>query len=214
MNSIIKNAYSALENKYMPIHKVRRILGELKKAKEPQLSEIQELITKLESKEETLKVLYKQKNINFTELGNGFVALGSRPSLEKIYILKKEEVTTIVTLLKKEEKLVVELGERIKSLNINWIWFPLSASNLETNAEFKQTVNNVYLDLISRLENGEKILVHCAAGIHRTGAFSNGLLRKMGFSQTEAKAKIFEIRPVTALEAITKHWNWSEKIIT
>lgn len=211
---LVKNAQSALENKYITKHKVRQLLKQLGEIDATELPEIEGLISNLESKLESLTKIYKQKNIEFVELGNGFLALGARPSRNKIYILKKENVTTIITLLKKEEKLVKELGEHIKSLGINWIWFPLSASKLETNDEFKQTINDLYADLMRRLENGEKVLIHCAAGVHRTGAFSNGLLRKMGFSQVEAKEKIYEIRPVTALEAITRHWNWSEKIIS
>jgi len=211
---IIKNVKSALENRYITKHKIRRLLEQLREVDETELPEIQVLTTRLENKMDVLTKLYKKKNIEFVALGNGFLALGARPSMNKIYILKKEEVTTIITLLKKEEKLVKELGEHIKSLGINWIWFPLSASKLEVNDEFKQAINDLYSDLIERLKNGEKVLIHCAAGVHRTGAFSNGLLRKMGFSKTEAKEKIYEIRPVTALEAITRHWNWSEKIIS
>jgi len=211
---IVKNAKSALENRDITKHKVRRLLEQLREVDATELPEIQTLISHLENKMEVLTKLYKKKNVEFVELGNGFLALGARPSMNKIYIFKKKEVSTIITLLKKEEKLVEELGEHIKSLGINWIWFPLSASKLEVNDEFKQVINALYLDLIERLENGEKVLIHCAAGVHRTGAFSNGLLRKMGFSKAEAKEKIYEIRPVTALEAVTRHWNWSEKIIS
>ncbi|MEZ4987473.1 MAG: hypothetical protein R2795_20915 [Saprospiraceae bacterium] len=110
--------------------------------------------------------------------------------------------------------MVEELGGEIKLCEMDWEWLPLSASNFRTDVVFKNTVNNLYDNLIKKLDNGEKVFVHCAAGIHRTGAFSNGLLRKMGFSEIEAKEMIYKMRPVTAIEAIRKHWDWSEIIIS
>lgn len=207
-----EEAAIVLDDKYAPIRKVREVLKELKQVEAASL-DIEVLIQGLESKERALKVLYKRKKIHFIALQNGYLGLSGRPSLEKIKILKEDGVTTIVTLLKEEEKRVLALGDQIKSLDIHWVWFPLAASQLEDNTVFKQEINNVYEAIIARIEAGEKILIHCAAGVHRTGSFSNGLLRKMGFSKIEAKEKIYEIRPVTVLEAIPKHWNWSERMI-
>ena len=43
----------------------------------------------------------------------------------------------------------------------------------------------------------QTVLVHCAAGIHRTGVFAYSLLRATGLSGKNAMAKILAIREVT-----------------
>ena len=45
----------------------------------------------------------------------------------------------------------------------------------------------------------EKIVIHCAAGIHRTGVFAYSLLRGLGYSATNSMGKILELRKAT-------HW--------
>ena len=46
-------------------------------------------------------------------------------------------------------------------------------------------------------QNKERVLVHCAAGIHRTGVVAYSLLRARGFNNTEAMLKIKSIREAT-----------------
>jgi protein-tyrosine phosphatase len=41
-----------------------------------------------------------------------------------------------------------------------------------------------------RLESGDSILVHCAAGIGRTGMFATAVLLALGFSADEAAARV------------------------
>lgn len=209
----ISDIYTLLQDKYTPVDLIRKTLKELELSGIEDNSEYLELINQLKTKERNIKHLYRQKAVNFIEINNGSLGIGGRPGLGKIEEFYKESVSSIVTLLKDEEKQVSELGEKIKSFNINWIRLPLSASVLSLDDEFILLVNNIYDDIILRLENKEKIFIHCAAGVHRTGAFTNGLLLKAGFSKSEAKEKIYEMRPVTAIEAISKHWNWSSEII-
>ena len=45
--------------------------------------------------------------------------------------------------------------------------------------------------------NKEIVMVHCAAGIHRTGVFAYSLLRATGLSGKGAMTKILELREVT-----------------
>lgn len=208
----IEEAKLVLHDKYIPISKVRKAIKALEELFVDE-SEYEELTLRLREREQSLSKIYRQKTINFRRFKNGLLGIGARPSLDKINLLKIEGVEMIITLLKKEEKLVKELGDKVKDCEIIWEWFPLSASNLRTDKAHKKAVNDLYDNLISRLDRGEKIFMHCAAGVHRTGAFSNGLLRKMGFTEEEAKEEIYKMRPVTAIERISKHWNWSEKII-
>ena len=43
----------------------------------------------------------------------------------------------------------------------------------------------------------ERIVIHCAAGIHRTGVFAYSVLRGLGYSATNAMSKILELRKAT-----------------
>jgi protein tyrosine/serine phosphatase len=40
-------------------------------------------------------------------------------------------------------------------------------------------------------------LIHCSAGIHRTGMIANALLRSLGLTADEAKAGLLTMRQVT-----------------
>jgi len=204
-----------LDDKYLKISSLRELIRSLIED-ESQIDDLQnknDFIEKLKDRERELRRVYRQKQAVFVSLANGRIGIGGRPSVAKIQEFKDEGVTCIVTLLKPEEKLVEELGSAIQSAGIEWVWFPLSASQLPDDEDFKNNIKAVYEQLISILKNGGTVFIHCAAGVHRTGSFTNGLLRKMGLSKEESKSKIFEMRPITAIEAVTKHWNWSEKII-
>jgi len=177
--------------------------------------EIEKYMQALLEKERVLRAIYRSKEANFVSIKNGFLAVGGRPGPGKPKLLKEEGTTTIVTLLKTTEKGVEELGEIIKAEGINWIWFPFSAgkSDLVFEEKLMKSVNGLFSEVIKLLENGEKVFIHCAAGIHRTGIITSGLLRRCGFSKEETFNLIKEIRPVTALEAIPRHWKWSEKSV-
>ena len=41
-------------------------------------------------------------------------------------------------------------------------------------------------EVASRLKAGEKILLHCAAGIHRTGMFAFAVMRRLGVEHHDA----------------------------
>lgn len=196
-----------IENKYTKISVIRKVLKEL-----VEKNEFTDLHNRLYEKEKELAKIYKSKELNFQKVKSGYIALGGRPGLGKIDELIENGTTLIVTLLKETEKNVRELGELIESKNIAWIWFPLSASKLQTGDNFRIQINTLFDDLIRHLNNKEKIFIHCAAGVHRTGSFTNALLLKCGFTESESKELIYKMRPVTAIEAVTKHWNWSKKI--
>lgn len=212
MTSTVENIKRALANEYLKIDEVRNYISQLEMLLSK--SEAETLLLKeLYSIEEELSILYKSKAINLVPLKNGYLTIGSRPTTEKIDELSKLGITTVVTLLKETEKNVVALGDYIQSQNIDWIWFPLAASKLVTDYETKVAVLEVYQKIVEKLTLGEKIFIHCAAGVHRTGAFTNGLLRSENFSKEESKQLIKKMREVTAREAVKKHWKWSENMV-
>jgi len=53
-------------------------------------------------------------------------------------------------------------------------------------------------------EEHGSLLIHCSAGIHRTGMITNALLMYMGLSAEEAKTKIMQARKITG-EGVGDH---------
>lgn len=67
--------------------------------------------------------------------------------------------------------------------------------------------------MLSRLlDEGGSILIHCSAGIHRTGTVAYGLLRWRGMGRQQALKLIYRIRRETAEGMLEKRMRWGEKI--
>lgn len=57
------------------------------------------------------------------------------------------------------------------------------------------------------------ILIHCSAGIHRTGMITNTLLLYLGLRQDEALEKLAQARQVTADGVGQKRLDWGQVFI-
>lgn len=107
--------------------------------------------------------------------------------------------TDVVTLQRSDE-MRPSLQTECEELGLNWWHRPLSGRRLEVEEDQRSLSN---LDLILKALGGESqrsIVLHCSAGMHRTGVFFYFLLRESGATQTEALLKIREARPLTAQE--------------
>lgn len=56
------------------------------------------------------------------------------------------------------------------------------------------------LGVIKLLKEGERIYLHCSAGIHRTGTVSYFILRESGYTHERALELIIHERPVVETE--------------
>ena len=161
--------------------------------------EIQVLVELIKKEHEALKKMYKQAWVNWIQLPNSPASLTvwHKLNTKAIGQLSKDGCTHIVTLLSEKEK-----PENIKKVcgekSIAWKWIPIQGAALNTLQQNIQLLSDAIKDVVPLLDTSAKILVHCSAGVHRTGTFTYALLRSKGFSPDEAKDLLYQIRPVTA----------------
>ena len=113
------------------------------------------------------------------QVHNGFLSIGHKPG-GKLYFeaMKQAGVTIVLTLLQEHEG-AEYIGKKAAAIRIEWLWFPFSASK-PLDGEEKVKVYSLFSNLKELLKAGERIYIHCSAGIHRTGMITYGLLRYLG----------------------------------
>src|SRR5690606_15236924 len=108
--------------------------------------------------------------------------------------LAREGTSAVITLLHENEG-APAIGSKSNAAGIDWIWFPFSASTPHKGDDL-QSVFELFGQVHNRLDKGEKIYIHCSAGIHRTGMITYGLLRYIGYEAAEAQKMLAELREV------------------
>ncbi len=108
---------------------------------------------------------------------------------EEMDALRKEGVTHIINLQAESPPLAGSEGTD----GIDVLWLPIYDDFLPKPPDvFKRGVEFT-LDALSR--PGTKVLVHCAAGIHRGPMMIYAILRALGLSGTQAQEIIKKARP-------------------
>ena len=90
------------------------------------------------------------------------------------------------------------VGKECKNHGIRWHNLPIpGARPAMLFSESFRIVKSVRTVLNQMKKKQEKVLVHCAAGIHRTGVFTYSILRAIGLTAKQAMEKIKELRMAT-----------------
>lgn len=139
--------------------------------------------------------------------GHGKLAASGAPGNSGVQRWKDAGATVVVTLQREDELPMVVGGNAIEQkcveLGMKWLHFPLNGKNAlsEPSVEDKQSISSIRVvaDLIN---NGENVVVHCSAGMHRTGFVCYMTMRLLGLSADEALNKLEYMRPVTHAEVI------------
>eukprot|EP00928_Gymnodinium_smaydae_P090238 TRINITY_DN74066_c0_g1_i1.p1 TRINITY_DN74066_c0_g1~~TRINITY_DN74066_c0_g1_i1.p1 ORF type:complete len:321 (-),score=41.18 TRINITY_DN74066_c0_g1_i1:277-1239(-) len=147
-------------------------------------------------------------------VGNGGLSARGRPNPETLAALQRcKGLTAVVTLLRGTESQgeAVRIGNTCKQLGLKWCHAPLAGpremgmigdidvSVTHEDLESFRGVRHVSEWLVSGSEN---VLIHCAAGLHRTGIFLYVLLRELGYSAETALQTIQRMRQETYNEFI------------
>jgi protein-tyrosine phosphatase len=149
--------------------------------------------------------------ISWIQVGTGRLALWPRPKIKYTYKLKEIGCTRVVTLLSEREG-ALQIGHAVEEANLSWTWLPLRDGQPPVGRTKSLVV--VELERLSGyLDQGESILIHCAAGIHRTGMIVYALLRLRGYSEAEALELISLMRTHTSLGIRQKHIDWGNQLM-
>lgn len=122
----------------------------------------------------------------------GRLALDHRPRLRRIAYLPAAGCEHVVTLLSAAEG-AEEIGQRVRAAGMAWTWIPLAGAR-PPEGRHERSARLAIADLARRLAAGESILIHCSAGIHRTGMVAYALLRVCGVNREAALDRIAAMR--------------------
>jgi protein-tyrosine phosphatase len=149
--------------------------------------------------------------ISWVLLGKGRIALSNRPKLKSIATLPQQGCQRIVTIQGRNEQ-PKQIEHAARSAGILWTWIPVG-NGIFPEGETDRLMRLGLQSLIESIEAGESVLVHCSAGIHRTGMLVFALCRWLGFTESEALDLIGEMRLVTREGLQVEHLAWGNKII-
>lgn len=150
--------------------------------------------------------------LHLVSAGLGSLSARGRPSLETLAALQQHKgITGVVTLLQHDESsgYAQQLGEACERLGLKWWHAPLAGPKaMGLVREAVPRLSQEDLDSFKQIRHikqqleltCEKLVVHCAAGLHRTGLFLYLLLRELGASPESALEKLRQMRQETCDE--------------
>lgn len=112
---------------------------------------------------------------------------------------------TIVTLIENHEfrMLGIESLERdVRAMDMEWIHLPILDVSIP-DRRFEDAWVKVGPKLHSRLDAGERILIHCRGGLGRTGLVAGRMLIERGCEPRSAIQRVRAVRP-QAIETIAQ----------
>lgn len=139
--------------------------------------------------------------------GCGWIAARGCPSVEQLHALcARTGLTGLVTLLRPTERLcaAADLGVACEERGLRWCHAPLRGARqlqlAEVSAHDFARLATIRCTEEWLRDPGARIIVHCSAGLHRTGFYIYLLLRRLGLTPDEALARLREIRSCTCDE--------------
>lgn len=148
--------------------------------------------------------------IHFIRVGNGRIALHHRPRRVDLPNLPKIGCTHLVTLLKESEG-AEKIGEMAKDAGLQWVWLPVPNGKYPQGEVHARLIRELP-ELSQLLDEGNSLLIHCSAGIHRTGTVAYGLLRWRGMDRKKALRAIRRARKETYEGMGEKRLRWGDDI--
>ncbi len=108
-------------------------------------------------------------------------------------------VTAVLTLLDDAELSrlgVPGLGAALRQAGLAWVQWPLPDFGVP-DARALGNWDAVQVDMLGRVRAGQRVLVHCAAGLGRTGTMTAVMLQAAGIDARQAVRRVRDARPGT-----------------
>jgi len=139
--------------------------------------------------------------LGWIRVGDGWLAAAGAPGQVAFANWRREGATSVVSLLRADEPAFEKARDGCQKCGFRWEHAPLagkrSCTSLVSEPEDLCSWNRLR-DLLPQLFNdGERVVIHCAAGMHRTGSVAFCTLRHFGLSIDESLRAVEEGRPVT-----------------
>ena len=149
--------------------------------------------------------------IGWIPVGAGCLAIWHRPSLKALPLLKEAGCEHILTLLSEKEG-ALEIGDAVRQAGMKWTGLPLPNARWSEGKK-KDLILSAIPDLSEVLDSGTHLLIHCSAGIHRTGMVTYILLRWRGHDEQEALSLIARMRLHTREGLRKEDIAWGNEVI-
>lgn len=140
--------------------------------------------------------------LHWEPLLGGFLAIGHRPGKALRKRLDETGCTRLVSLLSFKEQPDKPSTKRIR--------LPLQSADPPGKDRISEVLE-LFAQMKTLLEEGEKVYLHCSAGLHRTGMITYAFLRHLGYSQPDAIEKLTALRALTAEQAGSHRLAWGEQ---
>lgn len=141
----------------------------------------------------------------------GSLALSERPKIKEIKQLQNNCVHMVTILAARGEQAHL-LGREAERQGMDWHWLKITKITDLTVSErhdFKQQIHTT----LQALAEDANVVIHCSAGLHRTGVFAYVLLITMGLDATEALQIIRQSKPETAEAFTSKYIQIAESLL-
>ena len=149
-------------------------------------------------------------DVQWVSVGAGRLAVSNRPKLKAIAKLAAQGCRRIVTIQGRKEA-PGQIERASKEAGIAWTWIEVGHGTYPKD-DADRRMRRGLAELVASLEAGESVLVHCSAGIHRTGMLVFAALRWLGLSQAEALDLIGTMRPETREGMRDEHVEWGNQV--
>ena len=145
-------------------------------------------------------------------IGKGFFAIMARPSLEQgdpasVVNISRLGINLVVSLLENNEARTLGLDaerELVKGLGMDFVSFPIPDMGIPTSVEEFASLSKM---LLKQVDAGVNTLVHCHAGIGRSGLMAAGILLHCDLDPQQAFAHVSKMRGIRVPETSEQeHW--------